>query len=387
MSARILIAEDEAGIRSALSFLLEEEGYIVTTACDGLEAIELVRGTEIDLVVSDIRMPGMGGLEFLEEVRKLPAGPEIILITAFGSVETAIQAMKNGARDFLLKPFSNDLMKMTVRRVLEMRELSQENKKLHELERMKSEFISMIAHELRTPLTSIKGYLTLVLSGVAGDLAVLQQKYLQVVSQNTSKLHRIVNEILDMVQLENSQFLLQETAANLLSVVGKAIADVQEAVEDKNLKLEVNLDSSLSPVWVDAKRLQQVLVALLENAAAFSPPGRRIWINFAKLERLPVLPANGTPTSLANLASLPDGEYLAVEVVDEGQGIPPERLSEVFKKFYQVEDLFTRHVGGLGLGLSLCKRIVEVMGGRIWVKSRLGEGSKFNFVIPWRRPE
>jgi signal transduction histidine kinase len=383
VSAKILIAEDEVGIRTALTILLEEEGYQVSTAKDGNEAMDVVRGKEIDLVVSDIRMPGMSGLQFLEEVRKLPYGPEIILITAFGSVETAIQAMKKGARDFLLKPFSNDLMKMTVRRVLEMRELSEENKKLRELERMKNEFIAMIAHELRTPLTAIKGYLTLVLSETSGELAAMQKKYLQVVHQNSEKLQRIVDEVLDISQLEKAELDLNTVPSNLLNVIGKTIAAVQDSLEEKDIKLEVNVDASLSPVMIDPRRLRQVLIALLENGVSFSPPHSRIWITIKKWPGAESLRQDEAPCSYVDFTALEPSDYFEVSVEDEGPGIPKERLSDVFKKFYQVEELYVRQVGGMGLGLSLCKRVVEAMHGKIWVKSRLGEGSRFSFILPW----
>lgn len=383
-NARILVAEDEIGVRTALTILLEEEGYEVKTAKDGYEAISLVRGENIDLVVSDIRMPGLSGLQFLEEVRKLPVGPEIILITAYGSVETAIQAMKKGARDFLLKPFSNDLMKMTVRRVLEMREISVENKKLRELEKLKDEFIAMIAHELRTPLTVIKGYLTLVLSGNGGDLSTIQKKYLQVVNHNSEKLQRIVDEVLDISQLDKSEFRLRRSAADVLNVIGKAIAEVQEPLEDRGNKLEVKVESPVGPIFADARRLRQIIVALLENAIAFSAPHSRIWIKVKKWEGPGSFCQHAWPASVVDFADLPPGEYLEISIQDEGPGIAADRLTEVFKRFFQVEELYSRQVGGVGLGLALCKRIVEVMGGRIWVRSELGQGCIFSFIVPWQ---
>ncbi len=385
MSAKILVAEDEVGIRTALTILLEEEGYHVTTACDGNEAIAVVRGTDIDLVVSDIRMPGMSGLQFLEEVRKIPSAPEIILMTAFGSVETAIQAMKKGARDFLLKPFSNDLLKMTVKRVLEMRELSEENQKLHELEKLKNEFIAMIAHELRTPLTAIKGYLSLVMTEDAGPLVELQKKYLNVVNQNSEKLQRIVEEVLDIAQMDKSEFHLNNTSANLFALIGKAIASVQQSIEEKEIKLEVNFDASLSPVSIDGRRFKQVVVALLENAVAFSQPKSRVWITVKPWTGMDSLYRDNLPCSYVDFLDLTPGEFLEIMIEDEGPGIPKEMLSDVFKKFYQVEELYIRQVGGMGLGLTLCKRIVERMGGKIWVKSSLGKGSKFCFIVPWSR--
>jgi two-component system OmpR family sensor kinase len=328
-------------------------------------------------------MPGMSGLQFLEEVRKIPSAPEIILMTAFGSVETAIQAMKKGARDFLLKPFSNDLLKMTVKRVLEMRELSEENQKLHELEKLKNEFIAMIAHELRTPLTAIKGYLSLVLTENAGPLQELQKKYLHIVNLNGEKLQRIVEEVLDIAQMDKSEFHLNNVASNLFSLIGKAIAAVQQTIEEKDIKLEVNFDAAVSPVLIDGRRFKQVVVALLENAAAFSQPHRRIWITVKPWTGMDSFYKDEQPCSYVDFLDLKPGDYLEVSVEDEGPGIPKEMLSDVFKKFYQVEELYVRQVGGMGLGLTLCKRIVEIMGGKIWVKSHVGKGSKFCFIIPW----
>ena len=386
MSARILVAEDEIGIRTALSLLLEEEGYQVTTASDGREAIEVVRGRDIDLVVSDIRMPGMSGLQFLEEVRKLPYGPEIILITAYGSVETAIQAMKKGARDFLLKPFSNDMMKMTVRRVLELRELSEENKRLHDLETIKNEFIAMVAHELRTPLTAIKGYLKLVLSGQGGPLSPQQARYLEVVNHNQLKLQRVVEEVLDIAQLERHELALHSVGTDLLNLLGRTVQSLQESLDTKGLKLEVNLDVSLGPIVTDPHRLKQVLLSLLENAIAFSPQDGRIALAVRPWEGKPAR-REDTPTSYVDFSDLAEGEYIEFSVRDEGHGIPPERLSEIFRKFQQAQDLYVRQVGGIGLGLALCQRILEAMGGKIWVKSRLGEGCAFHFIIPWRSSE
>jgi signal transduction histidine kinase len=385
VSAKILVAEDEVGIRIALTILLEEEGYQVSTACDGNEAISVVRGKEFDLVISDIRMPGMSGLQFLEEVNKTPSAPDMILMTAFGSVETAIQAMKKGARDFLIKPFSNDLLKMTVKRVLERRELSDENRKLHELEKLKNEFIAMIAHELRTPLTAIKGYLSLVLSESAGDLRELQKKYLRVVNQNSEKLQRIVEEVLDIAQMDKSEFHLNTVPSNLFTIIGKAVAVLQEAVAEKDIKLEVNFDAAAGPILVDRQRFKQVMVALLENAVAFSQAHRGVWINVRPWAGADALLADGVPCSYVDFLSLAPGDYLEISVEDEGPGIPKEALSEVFKKFYQVEDLYVRQVGGMGLGLTLCKRLVETMGGRIWVKSQPGQGSRFSFILPWKK--
>jgi signal transduction histidine kinase len=387
VSARILIAEDEVGIRTALTILLEEDGYEIQTVKDGDEAIEAIRAERYDLVISDIRMPGLSGLQLLEEIQKLPAGPDMVIITAYGSIETAIQALKNGARDFLLKPFSNELLKMTVSRTLRLRELSEENKKLRELERMKKEFITMIAHELRTPLTAIKGYLKLVLSGMAGELEGLQKDYLSVVHMNSEKLQGIISKMIDMGHLETSDFNLEVANTNTLTVIWEAISEVQEAYEKKHLKVEVNLAASLKPIVVDPSRMKQIITFLLDNAIAFSQPYRRIWLSVDRWKGVEAMRSGDIPMSYVDLSDLEAIDYLEISVKDEGPGIPKDKLSQIFEKFYQIENLYIRQVGGMGIGLSLCKKLVEIMGGKIWVQSREGEGSQFSFILPWRQSQ
>lgn len=384
MPANILIAEDEAGIRTALTILLEGEGYAVKTVKDGDEALAAVRGEHYDLLISDIRMPGINGLQLLEEVSKVPGRPEIIVMTAYGSIETAIEALKNGARDFLLKPFSNDLLKMTVQRALKIHELSEENRRLRELENMKREFITMIAHELRTPLTAIKGYLKLVQCGMVGELKDMQKEYLGVVQQNTDKLREIIDKMMVMSSLEMNELNLEPVSANTLSVIWEAIAEVQDAYEKKQLNLEVNLAASLKPIYVDPFRMRQIVTFLLDNAIAFSPPHRRISLTVDRFHGLAALGGRKVPISYIDLSDLHPGDYLEVSVSDEGPGIPEEKLSQIFEKFYQIEDLYIRQVGGMGIGLSLCKKLVHVMGGKIWVQSKMGEGCKFTFILPWR---
>jgi signal transduction histidine kinase len=127
------------------------------------------------------------------------------------------------------------------------------------------------------------------------------------------------------------------------------------------------------------------MVALLENAVAFSQAHRAIWITVRPWAGIESLYRDEAPCSYVDFLNLAPGDDLEISVEDEGPGIPKEMLSEVFKKFYQVEELYVRQVGGMGLGLTLCKRLVETMGGRIWVKSQAGKGSKFSFILPWKK--
>ncbi len=386
MNERILIVEDELGIRAALEILLEEEGYEIHCLDNAKEAINLLQAEEYDLVISDIRMPGISGLDMLKEIRKLPGCPGVIMMTAYGTIETAIEAMKMGAGDFLVKPFSNDLLKMTICRVLQVRGLSQENKKLRELERMKKEFIAMVAHELRTPLTSIKGYLKLIMGNKAGELNSVQKEYLNVVLQNGQKLNRIVDKMIDIAYLETKEFSLRTIPTNISGILKEVETSVRNICEQNHLYLEIQQPSPLRPIISDPYRLNQLIHILLDNAISFSPPERHIWLSVNQWKGMESLPADDLPKSYVNFSDLENKDYLEISVKDEGPGISQEILTRVFEEFYQAEDIYTRHVGGVGLGLCLCKKLVEIMGGRIWVKSRLGQGCTFTLILPWRYP-
>ncbi|MCK5219414.1 response regulator [bacterium] len=387
MNERILIVEDEYSIRTALEILLEEEGYEINCLDNGSEAINLLQGKNYDLVISDIRMPGISGLDMLKEIRKLPSCPGVIMITAYGTIETAIKAMKMGAGDFLVKPFSNDLLKMTVCRVLECREMSQENQRLRELERMKKEFIAIVAHELRTPITSIRGYLKLVLGQKAGKLNPLQNEYLDVVLQNTQKLNRIVDKMIDIAYLETNKSSFQTISTNISGILSEVETAVRNVCELNHLQFEIQQPASLRPIIMDPYRLNQLMHILVDNAISFSPPKGHIWLSANKWKGAGSFQEDNAPNSYVDLSDLENMDYLEITVKDEGPGISEEILTRVFEEFYQAEDIYTRHVGGIGLGLCLCKRIVRVMGGKIWVKSRLGQGCTFTLILPWRYPD
>lgn len=387
MGAHILIAEDEMGLRTALCLLLEGEGYQVTAVQDGLEAIDRLRTATYDLLLTDVRMPGLTGLQLLEEVAKLPHDrPEIILFTANGTIETVIEALKHGARDFLLKPFSNEILKLTIQKALHIRELSEENKKMRELERMKKEFIALIAHELSTPLTAIKGYLKLVCSGQTGPIADPARAYLGIVQQKSEQLSNIILKMIDMGKLETTDFQLTNMPLDTSTLVWDVVNEMQPVCEKKQVKLKVDLTAELKPILIDPKRFRQILGLLLDNAITFTAPNKQIHLSVDRWKGADQVTLDPLPGSAVDFTGLAPLDYLQVSVKDEGPGIPEDRLGSLFTSFYQVENLYVRQSGGIGISLSLCKRLVEVMGGRIWVKSRIGEGCCFSFILPWLSP-
>ena len=233
-----------------------------------------------------------------------------------------------------------------------------------EVDRIKGEFISVISHELRTPLTAIHGSLELLTGSLVSSESVQGKQLLQLAASSAQRLVRLVNDILELERLESGKVLLQKDSVNTRSLTQQVAKTFQVAAREKGITLTVS-DPGLAMV-ADGDRLMQVLTNLLDNAIKFSEENSTIWLSVAlKTEKT------------KNTAAM-----ALFEVRDQGRGIPSENLSEIFGRFTQVNHSDSREKGGTGLGLAICKNIVEQHEGSIWVSSKLGEGSCFQFTIP-----
>jgi PAS domain S-box-containing protein len=228
------------------------------------------------------------------------------------------------------------------------------------VERLKDEFISVVSHELRTPLTSIRGSLGLLAGGVLGALPERGQRMLDIAVQNTDRLVRLINDILDIERMESGQHSMEKVVCNAAELMTQA-GDVMQAMADKaDVSLQVTTyDAQL---WADPDRIVQTLTNLLSNAIKFSPPG-----------------------SIVALSAARQDASLLLRVTDQGRGIPAEKINSIFERFQQVDASDRRDKGGTGLGLAICRSIVQQHGGRIWVESTLGQGSTFFCAVPLLR--
>jgi signal transduction histidine kinase len=222
---------------------------------------------------------------------------------------------------------------------------------------MKTEFIAIASHELRTPMTSIKGSIDLILSGFAGEISAETQELLEIAQNSCDRLIRLINGILDLAKIEAGQIKLHPVPLNMAEVAERSIRSVKSLADRSEVTLKLEQPTELPPVEADKDRIEQVVTNLLSNAIKFSPPRGEVRVEL-KLE-------NG---------------WLKCSVIDQGCGIPPEDLERVFGKFQQVGD--TRRKGGTGLGLAITQALILEHKGRIWVESKLNEGSQFIFVLP-----
>lgn len=391
-AGRILIIDDTPRNIEILSEILEPEGYALTSAADGETGLERAHTDKPDLVLLDLVLPGMMGIEVLEILKREQPETTVVLTTAYGSEETAIQAMRRGVNDYIInkRPFDANEVREVVRRAFNESRLRQENlrltrelevanqqlqeyaghlertieelrganDRLKELDRMKVSFFSMISHELRHPLTVAKGYLELMETGGAGDLTTEMRRYLHIVNENFDHLAGMIDDLLDLSLMEAGRFQIQRQAVRPSSFINHAVQAFTASARDKGLTLESQLPEGLPLVSADPLRVVQVLTNLLQNAIRFTPSGGSITIRARETAR-----------------------EVEVCVADTGIGMPREHLDRIFEHFYQIRrDESNSH--GAGLGLAICREIVRLHGGRIWAESEEGKGSRFYFTLP-----
>ena len=230
-------------------------------------------------------------------------------------------------------------------------------KALRELNALRTELLANVSHELRTPLAAIKGFAsTLLQPDVAFDDETLRD-FLQTIDKEADRLNHLIEELLVMSRLDTGALEVRRELHGLSEVVD-SVKDRLYALTSRH-RLRILLPRTLPPVAIDDNRIGQVLTNLVDNAVKYSAEGTQIM-----------------------LEAQPDGKGIIVSVTDEGVGIPPELHEKIFERFYQVEDPVLGHREGTGLGLCICRGIVEAHGGRIWVESEPGKGSKFSFSLP-----
>jgi len=373
---RILVVDDEESVRILLKRILTEAGYDVVTAANGQEALDKVSQLQVRVVLSDIKMPGISGIEVL---RKLTADhPDIcvIMATAVTDTQTAIDIMKLGAYDYISKPFNRDDLLMRIQKAIEKLELEEKIKEsAAELEvamrnaqvanQAKSDFLASMSHELRTPLTSILGLSEVLQEEYFGKLNSKQKQYLNDIQESGQHLLLLINDILDIAKIEAGKMELELGPVVVKELLENSLIMIKEKAGKHNIKLDVDLAPEIKglKIQADERKLKQIIFNLLSNAVKFTPDGGRIQLG----------------------ASCED-EKLAVAVTDTGIGISVEKQEKVFQEFYQVEAGLKDKTPGTGLGLPLSRKMVEMHGGEIWCESEgEGKGSRFVFTIPLER--
>ena len=226
------------------------------------------------------------------------------------------------------------------------------------IERMKDEFIAVVSHELRTPLTSMHSALKILATGRLGTLSKDGQQILEIADDNTERLVRLVNNVLDLQRIESGEVKMEKQVCNVSTLMIQATEAMQPMAQNHGVVLIAEpVDIN---IFVDSDYIVQALTNLISNAIKFSSVNGKVWLT---------------------AENRPNAEVL-FSVSDEGQGIPSDKLESIFERFQQVDSSDSRRKGGTGLGLTICRKIVEQHEGKIWAESTLGQGSTFSFTLP-----
>jgi signal transduction histidine kinase len=359
-SLRLLIVDDEEGPRQSLNMIFGDD-YEVTIATSGEEAIQFSRQQAFHVVVTDIRMRGLSGIDVLREVKQISPHTEVIVLTAYETLETARQAISLGASEYLKKPFDLDHIQTVVKRCFRNYSLrtQQESVVREDVNAAKNNFLEIVSHELNTPMNGILGFLEL-LEGTRLDPD--QAEYVETIRDCSFKYFEHVQDILTYARISMSESEISMGSFNPATLVLKLINET-EVPSSKPIHLDCEIAAGLPDLVDGAEQEVRIVVRkLLLNALKFTKQGHVKVTVAAKM-----------------LSSVKT--QLVFSVSDTGVGIQPELLENgrIFDAFTQGDSSLKREHEGLGLGLSLCKSLADRLGGDILIESQLGKGSTFVF--------
>ncbi len=486
--ATILIVDDEPVVVQGCRRVLEGQGYRVAEAANGLLGLEMLEQTRPDLVLLNLKMPVMDGLEFLRRARRIVPEQVVVVITGLGTVEAAVEAMQHGAYDLLTKPFTPEQLRLAVKRALERIELARRTEELKvqaelshramtaekgrirtivqsmadgvlvtnvdqeivllnpagmrllhlpegdylgrrlaevgalsflvdsvgrvltgpdqlylfqempgddaievpvtvmahvtrvaaddgellgtvtvvkdvtplkELDRMKSEFVAVVAHDLKAPLAVIHQQLTVILEGIAGPINDKQHKLLARARERAEGLGDFIKNLLDLSRIESGRLVQEIVPVDMAGLTAGVVEEHLIKAKAKQQTLTFTAPPGLPRVLGDPGPLEEVVTNLVSNAVRYTPEGGTI-----------------------EVALTSTGRHLALTVADNGLGISPEDQQRIFERFTRIKTGKTRQIAGTGLGLSIVKEIVEAHHGQITVSSQEGEGSTFRVLLP-----
>jgi signal transduction histidine kinase len=365
---RVLVVDDEAEIRAFFRDFLND--YQVCTVADGSEVPPLLSSFRPHLVITDMRMPRQGGLAVIELVKAYDSATEVLVITGYGRIEEAVEAMKLGASDFIPKPFDIEQMHLAIEKCFErvrLRQqnaaLQQSNQELQHLMELKEKFLRITSHELRGPLTILQGYCDLL--AIIADSPKEVREAQAAMQGAISNLTTIVQNLTTLMVAGDRCLPIQRQPFDVMAVLHTTLEDIKVYARHRQHQYYLSGPASL-PALGDPLRVTQVVCELLFNAVKFTPDGGEIHVHV-----------------------MPEKHVFTIEVQDNGIGMAAGEVAAAFESFYEVAS--TQHHstsrtnfkgGGLGIGLTLVRDIVEAYGGQVAIVSESGKGTKVAVRFP-----
>ena len=365
-AVRILLLEDNPGDATLIEQMLKDSrDKFQLTHFDRLKtALECLTRDEFHVILSDLGLPDATRLDAARRLRAAAPATALIVMTGMNDKETASDALKYGAQDFLVKgEFKGHSLVHSIDFAITRHQTLQATERIRAQEQqLKEEFLSNVSHELRSPLAVISSFASILEDELAGTLNDEQHQYARVILKNAGQLNSMVDDLLEVTRVQAGKLSVEPQCVSLKEVVQDVVQGRTPHAAEKEIRIFSVIESSVPNALADPIRVSQVLQNLITNAIKFTPAGGEICV---RLARNPV-----------------DFSTLLLEVSDTGCGIAREAQGRIFDRLHQEINQDTGGRKGLGLGLYICREIVSRLGGKIWVESAPGEGSRFFVTLP-----
>lgn len=347
-------------MRDSCRQILEKDGFLTETAENGLAGLDKVKDINPEIVLIDLKMPGISGMEVLDQVKQINPNIIPIVITGYATVGSAVEAMKKGAYDFLPKPFTPEELRLIIKRGLGRLKLIQETESLkREKKIMEENFITMVSHQLRSPLVAIAQYFEVILGDMVGEVLPQQKDMLNRAKDRLEGLLELINDWLDIARTNGGMIVARRQPLHLQTLLAKLVEFFQPLADKNNISLDLVSHQEDDLVQGDSETLEQVFSNLISNAIKYNQPDGSVTISIQEIN-----------------------DQIAIEIKDTGIGISEEHLPFIFDQFYRVKRSESQKAKGSGLGLTIAKKIIDAHGGTIRVASQPGEGSTFTVLLP-----
>ncbi len=374
-ATRVLVVDDELGIREGCRRALAPHGFEVDAAENAPLGLRKLREAPFDVLLLDVMMPGMSGIEMMEHVRQVAPDIITIIITGYATVEMAVKAIQQGAHDFIAKPFTSELLLQIIGRELERRQLRREAARAHaleeearelnrakaELERLdaiESRFMLNMVHILRAPVAVLQNSIQLILKGYVPPQE--QAEVLEQAERRAGELLMTLDDLLMLAYLKEGISLTQPQLTSVALALEEALTELKGEAERRRIALTLDLADQPS-VTANPKHIKALWWNLISNAIRYTPEGGRVTVSLRTDEE--------------------HGQAVGA-VSDTGIGIAAEEITRIFEDFYRTLEAKRMQETGTGLGLPIVKKVVEMYGGTIQVESTVGQGSTFRFTLP-----
>jgi signal transduction histidine kinase len=367
---KVLVVDDEPGIRSGVSrilknfkvdypFMDEHIEFNVLEASSGEEALDIITGQAPEIILLDNKLPGIQGIDVLETLKKKQIKSIVVMITSYASLELAVKATKDGAYDFIPKPFTPQELRSSIETITKHVFLKQMTSKLNtEGRQIRFQFLSVLSHELKSPINAIEGYIEMLQNRQFGDNLQEYDQILERTMKRVKGMRTLIMDMLDLTKMETGKARRNVKVFNILDSVYAALDAMQPYAIQKDVSIHVNSPEKIE-IKGDAEEFTIILNNLISNGIKYNKEKGRVDVNLSEKD-----------------------EQVKIQVVDTGIGMEEEETKKLFQDFVRIKNEKTKNISGSGLGLSIVKKLTDSYNGSIEIWSKPDEGSTFTLCFP-----